>query len=256
MAGLEAALREVRGRVEQRRADITSQTSQGAVVKALMEARRRGDIDGIHGRLGELLGLAGLQRGLQLGRAATNGWLACKEQECRASVLLQTLLRLAPHQSGSTRTPAGDLGAIAKEYDIAVSTSCPALDYIVVDTTSAAQRCVELLRQVGAAKRVGVERHDGAMCAAGRQLQVRWMACLPSLAFKGQHPQSSLRLPRALCSASWAWPPSSSWRSSSTWREWPRRRSSRPRVSGQRVHGGCWHTVQRMVCAAWPFVPP
>ncbi len=46
----------------------------------------------------------------------------------------------------------GDLGAIAKEYDIAVSTSCPALDYIVVDTTSAAQRCVELLRQVGPAQ--------------------------------------------------------------------------------------------------------
>lgn len=30
---------------------------------------------------------------------------------------------------------------------MAVSTACPALDYIVVDTTSAAQRCVELLRQ-------------------------------------------------------------------------------------------------------------
>ena len=44
-------------------------------------------------------------------------------------------------------TSAGDLGAIAREYDIAVSTSCPALDYIVVETTSAAQRCVELLRQ-------------------------------------------------------------------------------------------------------------
>ena len=156
MAGLEAALREVRGRVEQRRADITSQTSQGAVVKALMEARRRGDIGGIHGRLGKLLGLAGLQRG----RAAANGWLACKEFECRVSVLLLTLLRPASRHSDATLTPAGDLGAIAKEYDIAVSTSCPALDYIVVDTTSAAQRCVELLRQVGAAKRVGVERHD------------------------------------------------------------------------------------------------
>lgn len=59
VAGLEAALREVRGRVEQRRADINSQTSQGAVVKALMEARKRGEIEGIHGRLGECRG-AGL----------------------------------------------------------------------------------------------------------------------------------------------------------------------------------------------------
>ena len=41
----------------------------------------------------------------------------------------------------------GDLGAIDARYDVAASTACPALDYIVVETTSAAQRCVELLRQ-------------------------------------------------------------------------------------------------------------
>ena len=41
----------------------------------------------------------------------------------------------------------GDLGAIDAKYDIAASTACPALDYIVVDATSTAQRCVELLRQ-------------------------------------------------------------------------------------------------------------
>jgi structural maintenance of chromosome 4 len=40
----------------------------------------------------------------------------------------------------------GDLGAIDPEYDVAISTACPPLDYIVVDTTSAAQRCVDLLR--------------------------------------------------------------------------------------------------------------
>ena len=40
----------------------------------------------------------------------------------------------------------GDLGAVDAAYDVAVSTACPPLDYIVVDTTSAAQRCVELLR--------------------------------------------------------------------------------------------------------------
>ncbi|GBF90732.1 structural maintenance protein of chromosomes [Raphidocelis subcapitata] len=41
----------------------------------------------------------------------------------------------------------GDLGAIDARYDVAVSTACPALDYIVVETTSDAQRCVELLRR-------------------------------------------------------------------------------------------------------------
>ena len=33
----------------------------------------------------------------------------------------------------------GDLGAIDARYDVAVSTACPALDYIVVETTSDAQ---------------------------------------------------------------------------------------------------------------------
>lgn len=46
----------------------------------------------------------------------------------------------------------GDLGAIDAAYDVAVSTACPPLDYVVVDTTSAAQRCVELLRT----KKLGV----------------------------------------------------------------------------------------------------
>ena len=44
---------------------------------------------------------------------------------------------------------AGDLGAIDAKYDIAVSTSCAALDYIVVDTTGTAQCCVEMLRRKG-----------------------------------------------------------------------------------------------------------
>ena len=44
---------------------------------------------------------------------------------------------------------AGDLGAIDAKYDIAVSTSCGALDYIVVDNTATAQCCVELLRRQG-----------------------------------------------------------------------------------------------------------
>lgn len=35
----------------------------------------------------------------------------------------------------------------AAKYDIAISTACPGLDYIVVETTNAAQACVELLRR-------------------------------------------------------------------------------------------------------------
>ncbi|KAF8072407.1 SMC4 [Scenedesmus sp. PABB004] len=43
----------------------------------------------------------------------------------------------------------GDLGAIDAKYDTAVSTACPALNYIVVESTSDAQRAVELLRRRG-----------------------------------------------------------------------------------------------------------
>ncbi|CAM6094960.1 unnamed protein product [Calypogeia fissa] len=43
----------------------------------------------------------------------------------------------------------GDLGAIDAKYDVAISTACGGLDYIVVETTAAAQACVELLRTKG-----------------------------------------------------------------------------------------------------------
>jgi structural maintenance of chromosome 4 len=41
----------------------------------------------------------------------------------------------------------GDLGAIDKEYDVAVSTACGPLDHILVETTSDAQLCVSYLRK-------------------------------------------------------------------------------------------------------------
>ena len=44
-------------------------------------------------------------------------------------------------------TPAGDLGAVDAKFDVAVSTSCAALDYIVVEDTGTAQKCVDMLRR-------------------------------------------------------------------------------------------------------------
>ncbi|NXP24642.1 SMC4 protein, partial [Scytalopus superciliaris] len=46
----------------------------------------------------------------------------------------------------------GDLGAIDDKYDVAISSSCGALDHIVVDTIDTAQACVNFLK----AQRVGV----------------------------------------------------------------------------------------------------
>ncbi|KAK4819896.1 hypothetical protein QYF61_014631 [Mycteria americana] len=43
----------------------------------------------------------------------------------------------------------GDLGAISEKYDVAISSSCGALDNIVVDTIDTAQKCVNFLKAGG-----------------------------------------------------------------------------------------------------------
>jgi structural maintenance of chromosome 4 len=48
-------------------------------------------------------------------------------------------------------------------YDVAISTACAALNYIVVETASDAQRCVELLRRrsLGVATFLILEKQKG-----------------------------------------------------------------------------------------------
>ena len=87
----EALVKDLRGKVEQKKSDASQRATHSAAMAALTQARDKNKISGIKGRL-------------------------------------------------------GDLGAIDPLYDVAVSTACPPLDYVVVDTTSAAQRCVDLLR--------------------------------------------------------------------------------------------------------------
>ncbi|KAH7432741.1 hypothetical protein KP509_07G037500 [Ceratopteris richardii] len=57
----------------------------------------------------------------------------------------------------------GDLGAIAAKYDVAISTACPGLDYIVVDTANTAQACVEMLRtrNLGVATFLILDKQEG-----------------------------------------------------------------------------------------------
>lgn len=54
----------------------------------------------------------------------------------------------------------GDLGAIDEKYDIAISTACGQLDYIVTDTVLTAQRCVEHLKKndIGIANFIALEK--------------------------------------------------------------------------------------------------
>ena len=52
----------------------------------------------------------------------------------------------------------GDLGVIPQKYDVAISTSCGALDHIVVETMELAQKAVEYLKKynLGQASFIGV----------------------------------------------------------------------------------------------------
>ncbi|XP_052198087.1 structural maintenance of chromosomes protein 4-like [Diospyros lotus] len=70
------------------------------------------------------------------------------ESEKREGSVLKAILQAKDaNQIQGIYGRMGDLGAIDAKYDIAISTACPGLDYIVVETTSAAQACVELLRR-------------------------------------------------------------------------------------------------------------
>ncbi|XP_048121194.1 structural maintenance of chromosomes protein 4 [Alosa alosa] len=54
----------------------------------------------------------------------------------------------------------GDLGAIDEKYDIAISSSCGALDNILVDTIDTAQKCVTFLKaqNIGVATFIGLDK--------------------------------------------------------------------------------------------------
>ncbi|XP_009608449.1 structural maintenance of chromosomes protein 4 [Nicotiana tomentosiformis] len=83
----------------------------------------------------------------QVARQKLSELLSVMESEKSQGSVLKAILHAkeANHIQGIYGR-MGDLGAIDAKYDVAISTACPGLDYIVVETTAAAQACVELLR--------------------------------------------------------------------------------------------------------------
>lgn len=67
----------------------------------------------------------------------------------------------------------GDLGAIDEKYDVAISSSCGALDNIVVDTIDTAQRCVTFLKEqnIGVATFIGLDKVTNELTA---ERKARW----------------------------------------------------------------------------------
>ena len=54
----------------------------------------------------------------------------------------------------------GDLGIIDEKFDCAITTSCTYLDYIVVDTISSGEKCIEFLREnrIGKANLICIDK--------------------------------------------------------------------------------------------------
>ena len=65
----------------------------------------------------------------------------------------------------------GDLGAINEQYDVAISSSCGALDNILVDTIDTAQKCVTFLKtqNIGVATVIGLDKVRVTASAVGRR---------------------------------------------------------------------------------------
>jgi len=68
-------------------------------------------------------------------------------------VVLSSLMEASKSQgnnvnkAGGFHGRLGDLGTIDPQYDVAISTACSALNYLVTESTSGAEACVEYLRQ-------------------------------------------------------------------------------------------------------------
>jgi structural maintenance of chromosome 4 len=60
--------------------------------------------------------------------------------------LLQAAKKGGPLAKAGIRGRLGDLGRIAPEYDVAISTACGLLDYVVVDTAEGGQACIKYLK--------------------------------------------------------------------------------------------------------------
>ncbi|KAF0884940.1 SMC4 protein, partial [Crocuta crocuta] len=92
-----------------------------------------------------------------------------KVEEAKSSVAINRsrgkVLDAIIQEKKSGRIPGiygrlGDLGAIDEKYDVAISSCCHALDYIVVDSIDTAQECVNFLKRqnIGVATFIGLDK--------------------------------------------------------------------------------------------------
>lgn len=65
----------------------------------------------------------------------------------------------------------GDLGAIDERYDVAITTACGALNWLVVDTTEGGQACISYLRKhkLGVARFIILDKVCMGHCLCARE---------------------------------------------------------------------------------------
>jgi chromosome segregation ATPase len=63
------------------------------------------------------------------------------------AALMKAAKKGGPLANAGVRGRLGDLGSIAPEYDVAVSTASGALDYVVVDTSEGGNACLQYLKE-------------------------------------------------------------------------------------------------------------
>jgi chromosome segregation ATPase len=163
---LEAAAQEARERAAGLKAEVGASSQQSSLMVALMAARAKGEVSGLYGRLGECD--AWVQVLCVCPAAATillwnirawqriEGPLCAFDIQLRASDAGSCACCNDANMLSGIHCHAGDLGAIDPQYDVAVSTAVGALDYVVVETASDAQRCVEYLRRWEQVARCGL----------------------------------------------------------------------------------------------------
>lgn len=125
-------VREMRQKVDEAKSSLSSNRSQGKVLDALMQQKKTGRIPGIFGRL-------------------VNKRI--NDKNSNITLHLAVLYNILLYWQG-------DLGAIDEKYDVAISSSCGALDHIVVDTIDTAQKCVTFLKEqnIGRATFIGLDK--------------------------------------------------------------------------------------------------
>ncbi|CAG9467372.1 unnamed protein product [Pedinophyceae sp. YPF-701] len=132
----------------------------------LARARKAGERAGAEER--RLQGAVNEARGRLEERRAT-----AREAQGRSRVAAAVEMLRRSGQVRGIYGRLGDLGSIDAKYDVAVSTACGGLDWVVVDTAETAQRCVEYLRKhnIGVATFLILEKQRHLTKAAGERVE-------------------------------------------------------------------------------------